>query len=69
MLDLREVNKTYILNKNGLQWHLNLLLMIKKLDEKMFESLLNHPKFKEEKNYFKENGYTCEVVSELSIYN
>lgn len=60
--------KAFILNKNGLQWHLNLLLMIKKLDEKMFESLLNHPKFKEEKNYFKENGYTCEVVSELQQY-
>lgn len=55
--------KTIVNNKNGLNWHLHLLDMIKKCDEAVYESLINHEFFKEEKEA---KGYT--PVKELEIY-
>ena len=60
--------KNFVKNNNGLLWHLNLLLMIRKSNSTMFEILLNNEMFKEEKEYFRTHGYTCEQVKELSIY-
>lgn len=55
--------KTIVNNENGLDWHLHLLDMIKKCDEAVYESLINHEFFKEEKEA---KGYT--PVKELEIY-
>ena len=55
--------KTIVNNENGLNWHLHLLDMIKKCDEAVYESLINHEFFKEEKEA---KGYT--PVKELEIY-
>lgn len=60
--------KTIVNDSNGLLWHLNLLLMIKEKDNKMFNILINNEIFKEEKEYFDKNGYTCKKVKELTIY-
>jgi hypothetical protein len=60
--------KAKVKNATGLKWHLNLLLMIRKLDEQMFESLLEQSMFTQEKNYFEVNGYNCEIVPELQQY-
>ena len=55
--------KNIVNNKNGLNWHLHLLDMIKKCDESVYESLINHELFKEEKEA---KCYT--PVKELEIY-
>lgn len=49
-------------------WNLNLLLMIKEKDNKMFNTLINKPYFKIEKEYFEKNGYKCDKIKELTIY-
>lgn len=60
--------KGKVKNSNGLTWHLNLLFMIKELDENMFAKLLNLKHFKAESDYINYYGYKCQEVEELSIY-
>ena len=60
--------KNIIKNENGLQWHLSLLLMIREKNIYMFNILMNNDIFKEEKDYFAKNGYYCDKVKELKIY-
>ena len=50
------------------KWIINILLMIRKLNEKYFNELMEYEFLKDEKKYFEENGYTCEVVKELQQY-
>lgn len=60
--------KSIVKNHNGLQWHLNLLLMIRKKNIYIFDILIENDMFKEEKEYFEKNGYKCEIVKELQQY-
>ena len=60
--------KNYVKNSQGLLWHLNLLLMIREKNIYMFNILIKNEMFKEEKEYFEKNGYVCEKVEELKIY-
>ena len=60
--------KIRVNNDNGLLWHLNLLLMIKKCNLDMFNKLLENDLFKPEKEYFDRFGYVCESVKELEVY-
>ena len=60
--------KGMINNYNGTLWNLNFLLMIRNLNPYMFNILLSKELFKEEREYFAKNGYTCEKLKELSVY-
>lgn len=60
--------KSIINNDNGLLWHLNLLLLIRQKDIDMFAKLVEHPLFKEEKDYLTKYGANCDLINELSIY-
>lgn len=60
--------KARVKNSNGLMWHLNLLVMIKELDEEMFNKLLALKNFSQEDTYLKRYGYNFENIKELDIY-
>ena len=60
--------KNVVTNTTGLDWHLTLLLMIKKLDSNAFENLLDNELFKEEREYF-ESFAPITPVKELRKYN
>lgn len=61
--------KGYITRTGDLQWNLNILIAIKKINSAMFKKLINHELFEVEKQYFNEHGYTCEEIKELARYN
>lgn len=59
--------KSIVKNHNGLNWHINLLLMIKKLDINMYTKLIENPFFKEEREFLNA-GLKYTKLEELKIY-
>lgn len=58
--------KNLLTSKEDINWHLQMLLEIKKYNERIFNKLLKHELFEEEKKHFEENGYVYEEVEILS---
>ena len=59
--------KNKINNDNGFMWHINLLLMIKKISVEMYYKLIDNPFFINEKEYI-ESDKEIEIVKELTRY-
>ena len=61
--------KQVIDNDNGLAWNTELLYLIKQEDKEMYDTLIAHPMYKDEQNYFSENEKPVGTILQDYYFN